>query len=65
MKAKTKGPKEGAKRKPEGREQVAKRQAEFRARRRAEGRVKLELWPLAEHAEAIKAYAASLDAGEA
>ena len=55
-------PKDGAKRKPEGRAQVAKRQANMRARLKAEGRVRLELWPLAEHAGAVKGYAASLEA---
>ena len=43
------------------RAQVAKRQAAIRARRKAEGRVRLELWPLAEHAEAVKGYAAGLE----
>lgn len=49
-------------RKPEGKEQVSKRQNRIRARRRDEGRVKLELWPLAEHAEAIREYARMLEA---
>ena len=65
MAPKQKGPKEGAKRKPEGRAQVAQRQATIRARRRAEGRVPLQLWPLAEHVESIRAYAAQLEAGQA
>lgn len=56
-------PKDGAKRKPEGSAQVAKRQADLRAKRKAEGRKHLELWPLPEHRQAIKDFAAQLEAG--
>lgn len=57
-----KSPKDWAKRKTEGMDQVAKRQANLRARRKAEGRVRLELWPFAENAEVIRKFAREIEA---
>jgi hypothetical protein len=57
----TKSPKEGARRKPEPRGASTARTKRFKERLKAEGRVRLELTPLAEHVELIKAFAARLD----
>lgn len=44
------------------RKQNAKRQADLKAKRRREGRKPLELWPLQEHRQSIKDFAAKLEA---
>lgn len=49
------GPKDGAKRKPEGRAQVAARQAKLTAARKAAGLIKWQRWVTRCEAEALDA----------